>query len=333
MAPNDLNRARILRWLRVIFEILGLAGLWLSSTALIDLLFSDREMRRLIAQSYVVGSCIVFGSLLIIFVMWKARKEKYANITEYTHRVNHSIRDLTTYITMFDQGKIACDAYQFTETVKTKLGEVLDKLQLTFVSITGTNCRTSIKLVYNYNGTGYYFTLARDNTSLQRCRAMDDKRVKSNHDPLEKNAQFSKLFSDANSVFHYFSNDLPADKTFSSTSFTAYDESWGQTGLADGWWFSHRRSQWPLPYKSTIACVIRHGPAAFIPEEKEIVLGFVTVDSESRGVFTERWDVPLVFAVSDALYHPIRKLLEIQNREAHPNGGSTQTAPSGTPGP
>lgn len=44
------------------------------------------------------------------------------------------------------------------------------------------------------------------------------------------------------------------------------------------------------------------------------MLGFLTVDSESRGVFEERWDVQLMLAVADALYTPVRAYLDAQNR-------------------
>ena len=51
--------------------------------------------------------------------------------------------------------------------------------------------------------------------------------------------------------------------------------------------------------------------AEHIPAE---VLGFLTVDSESRNVFEERWDVQIMFAVADALYGPIRGYIDAQNR-------------------
>jgi hypothetical protein len=47
-----------------------------------------------------------------------------------------------------------------------------------------------------------------------------------------------------------------------------------------------------------------------------VVLGFLTVDSESRNVFVERWDVQIAFAAADALYHPLRQLIAAQNRAA-----------------
>jgi hypothetical protein len=48
------------------------------------------------------------------------------------------------------------------------------------------------------------------------------------------------------------------------------------------------------------------------------VLGFLSVDSESREVFEERWDVEILFAVADALYHPLRSYLDAQNRPSSP---------------
>ena len=56
------------------------------------------------------------------------------------------------------------------------------------------------------------------------------------------------------------------------------------------------------------------GQRRFFEGQKLIVLGFVTVDSESRRVFESWWDVPIVFSVADALYHPLKAFLELQNR-------------------
>lgn len=81
--------------------------------------------------------------------------------------------------------------------------------------------------------------------------------------------------------------------------------------------FRRTTENWPLPYRSTIACTICQSPGPFVSTPKTVVLGFVTVDSESRGVFSERWDVPLVAALANALYHPLKKLIELQNEMNH----------------
>jgi hypothetical protein len=49
------------------------------------------------------------------------------------------------------------------------------------------------------------------------------------------------------------------------------------------------------------------------PDIHPEVLGFLTIDSESRNVFEERWDSQIMFAVADALYPAIRAYLAAQN--------------------
>ncbi len=295
-------------------EVFGVIGLWAVPLSLVDTFFKDVSLHHALAQAYLIVSLVILTFAVIVILHLKARKEKYANITEYIWKINTSIKDIDSFIEI--NKTISSNPEHFNETAKSKIGDILNNLQLVFVSLTGTRCRASLKLTYNKNGRMYYYTFSRDQASFKSCGVLDDHRVACDHDPMDKNPQFLKLFSDDNSTFHYFSNDLMSDEKFEATSFSAYDESWGRTGLLNGRRLAWARERWPLPYRSTITCVVRHGPASFIPERKSIVLGFLTVDSESRGVFSERWDVPIVFAVADALFHPVRELLQIQNRLA-----------------
>ena len=68
-------------------------------------------------------------------------------------------------------------------------------------------------------------------------------------------------------------------------------------------------SEWPLPYRSTLTCAIRHHAILGLLEQPEAV-GFLCVDSESRNVFEKRWDVELCFSIADALFHPIDQLIK-----------------------
>jgi hypothetical protein len=304
-------------WLRMGLEWAAGIAAWLGGFELVKIFISDVTSRSIAAQIYVVISAVGLAIALFVREWFTSRKEKYANITNYLQQANQIARELHTYIQEQQPAANAPRNQQdaFFEVCKSKLGQVLDQVNLVFVSITGTNCRTSIKLTYAVGNETYYYTLARDQGSLQKCLETDNKRVRENHDPLKKNRQFLLLFDDTNNVWRYFSNNLMKDNNFTSTSFSAYDSTWGETGSSPKrWTLRGRKEEWPLPYRSTIACAIRHGPAPFVAAKKSIVLGFITVDSESRGVFEERWDVPIMFAIADAIYHPLKTYLEIQNR-------------------
>lgn len=255
---------------------------------------------------------------VIILASWRQwiaiRKEKYANITPLLHQLMHQIRDLNNYITTMEPRGGSEKEYQlFINNCRMIFGRILDQLNNVFTSITSTHCRTAIKLTYSREQKLYVYTLTRDQGARQKCLKLDDKRVRNNHDPLDENLQFAKLFNDNEEIWHYFCNDLTRDKSFRGTSVTAYVPDHATRAPAKWEWPWNR--SWPLPYKSTIACVIRQGPFDVNQNIKAEVLGFLTVDSESRGVFVERWDVQLMFTVADALYLPVRLYLDAQNRE------------------
>lgn len=313
MTSNEWFRSWVAIALTTVVGIVGMIGCWLTSVSIVDMLFSDWGPKGVIAQIYLITSC----SLIIIFCAallgMKTRKEKYASVTRYLHGISRSIRDTTTYISCYEAGEIQCDLLTFSETVKDKLEDVLDNIQSAFTSIMSTNCRASILCLYFINQEVYYYVLARDKKSRQSCLEIDNNRVENNQDALRENHQLLKLLGNNNRHLDYFSSDLISGKTYQSISFAAYDPGWPSRADWGPLRFLRRAARWPHPYLSTIACVIRCGPTEFVPNKKPIVLGFVTIDSESRNVFSERWDVPILFSVADALYHPMRKFLAIQN--------------------
>lgn len=342
MTNGTARRSKMFAGLWILMWIGGGVATWLGGWELVKQFVEATDARTIWAQAYVVATAI----LIVIAFAWREwqtlRKERYANITTYLHEIQHGVRDLLTYIECEapPQGAAQTEFDAFFEMCRNKTGAVLDRLTSIFVSLTSTRCRASVKLVYRVDQEVYYYTLARDTASLRDCLDVDNWRVENDHDPLKNNAQFSQLFDDTVSVWHYFSNNLMKDRSFRSTSFTAYDRSWGETGVAPqglwrnvkaaarNWWAESGpdRREWPLPYRSTIACTMRQGPTKLAPNQKAVVLGFVTIDSESRGVFEERWDVPLLFGVADSLYHVMRKYLEIQNAVASAGTRASSTA-------
>jgi hypothetical protein len=268
-----------------------------------------QDTLHLAANIYIV--CIAALALIItLFRQWTSiRKEKYANITPLIHQILHQIRDLNTFIHTAEPKGGSEQLYEiFIRDCKTIFGRILDQVNSVFISITSTHCRASIKLTYQKNGKIYVYTLTRDQGSRQRHLKLDNQRVEADHDPLDENPQFARLFSDDHDSWHYMCNNLPRESDFRCTSVTAYAPDHATRAA------SQRRLPWPLPYRSTIACVIRQSPFDLHPTINAEVLGFLTIDSESRGVFEERWDVQIMFAVADALYGPVRAYLDAQNR-------------------
>jgi hypothetical protein len=284
---------------------------------LITKFIHNQTAESIIANAYL--ATLFFGMMVFTAVrQWNTiRKEKYANITPLLHMLFHQVRDdLDTYIrTKEPKGGKAEEYEVFSNNCKIVFGRILDQLNSVFTSITSTHCRTSIKVLTRTDRM-YVCTLSRDQGSRQKWLRLDNKRLRDNLDPLEQNEQFAKLFNDNEEIWHYFCNDLTTESNFRCTSIAAYRPEHARSLVTGERWrfWPFQRNSWPLPYKSTIACVIRQGPFDLRPDIPSEVLGFLTVDSESRGVFEERWDSPIMLAVADALYLPLRAYLDAQNR-------------------
>lgn len=298
--------------------IVGAIGFLLSLLAgfkLIDYYVADQNAKGMIASWYVFG----LVTIIIVVACWREyqtiRKERYANIVPYLHQALHELRNIESYLELRKpgEGASANEHEQYVSHLRTMFRDVLDRLTLIFVSLTSTYCRASIKLTYERDGQLYFYTLARDVGSEQKLRDRDRRRVRDNHDPLNRNRQFTRLFSPDEDCWHFISNDLTAEADFSTTSMTAYNPEYHQRVEPSRLIDRLRGHKWPLPYKSTIACAIRQGSFDQADNVEQVVLGFLTIDSESRGVFVERWDVQISFAIADALFHPLRLFVIAQN--------------------
>jgi len=288
-----------------IAAVVGAILAWFAGFELLTKFFTSQTAISIAANVYVV----VFSIVVVGVSAWRQwitmRKERYANITPILHRFCHEIRDLHTYILLQEpNGKSVEEYKEFLDHCKIIFGRVLDQLNGIFISITSTHCRSTLKLLYGTEVVCVY-TLARDQISKEKCWRMDNERVAKNHDPLEGNHHLARLVDPKQEAWHFFCNNLMREKDFTSTSFSAYDPK--HPGI-------YHSGKWVLPYRSTIVCAVRQGPFDLCQRQPSEVLGFLSVDSESRGVFEERWDIEIVFAVADALYHSVRAYIEAQNR-------------------
>lgn len=312
-----VSARKVTLWTASRYTLEALAGLaaWFGGYHLLEMVVTVHL--ETIAQIYTLLTVSLFMSFCGLRVYQTIRKERYANISEALHRTQHAIRNVNTMIRIRRPSADASEdeIKDFCESARSGFEDILSQVQMIFTQLTSTHCRTSIKLIYNIGGNYFFYTLARDKGTSQKLYEMDEWRIKSDHDSLTKNKQFSRIFADDNENWHYISADLSADPDFTSTSFEAYDREWSvksPNGIRT--WLFGRRDRWSLPYISTIACIIRQGPDRACRVNKQIALGFLTVDSESRRVFEERWDVPILFSVADALFHPLAAYLEVQNR-------------------
>jgi hypothetical protein len=310
----DAGWRRVRAYFGWVVGAFGLVLAWLAGFDLVEKFVHGQDALSVCANVYVVATAVLAISLTAYRQYISIRKEKYANISSNMHSVFHHIRNLYTLIDNKEPTNGTEEQYQdFIEECKSIFTIILDQLCVVFISLTSTHCRACIKVVYKIDSDAYVYTLTRDQNSKSKCYQTDNKRLKDNHDPLEQNRTFAELFSDANQKWHFICNDLTSLAGFHSTSVTAYQPEYAtSTPLRHLPWRSS--NEWPLPYRSTIACVIGQGPFARCDNLPTHVAGFLTVDSESRGVFEDRWDVQLMFSVADAIYPVIIRYLDLQNR-------------------
>lgn len=265
------------------------------------------------AVSYI----ILFSMIIVVAFVFRefqvARKEKYANITEKLHDIFHDIRNLQTLMaSAYPDGEIAKDdAARHIAECKSKLTDILNNAANIFHMLTSTRCRASIKCIFDHHDYILYLdTLCRDHTSANRWRDLDNKRVREDVDKLEDNLTLRKILTEDTPSWHYFCNDLTSSSSNYHTTSTQAYEDYYRSKSSERKWLNPR--QWVLPYKSTIVCAIRQPPIDRFPDNVEAV-GLLCIDSESRNVFVEQWDVQLCFAIADALYHPVSELLELMD--------------------
>ena len=317
----DAYWRRVRTYLGWVVGTVGLILAWVSGFDLVEKYVTDQTKLSMWANAYVVVTAFLAMSLTAYRQWITIRKEKYANITSNVHAIQHQIRNLHTLIDNNEPVNGTEKQYTaFREECKRIFTTILDQLNFVFTSLTSTHCRTCIKVIYTSNSVVYFYTLTRDQNSKSNYSQTDDRRLRNNHDPLDQNLTFAELFSDANEKWHFICNDLTSLPGFRSTSITAYDPKHAtSTPLRSPPW--RVSDPWPLPYKSTIACVIGQGPFSGCSGLKTQVVGFLTVDSELRGVFEKKWDVELMFSVADALYPVLVRYLASQNR-ANATGSS-----------
>lgn len=302
-------------WLIYLGWLAGLIGAistWLSGWSIIETWWGTQTNLSMMVNGYVLLLTLIIILVFAYRQFQSSRKERYANITTSLHQVMHAIRDIETYMTEAAPDPSDREAVlAHTEIVRGQLEEPLEHLASVFKTITGTNCRACLKLVYDHGGQTYFYTLARDKGSSQRCREMDDERARANHDKVLANPHIAHLLDKSNHSWHFFSNNLARVAGFNTSSLSAYNKQ-ASTAVNSPGPLSFLFHKWPLPYRACMIAVVRQGPIAHKHLNTEIV-GFLQVDSEARGVFRERWDAQIVFAVADTFFRPLKRLRDLQH--------------------
>ncbi len=264
-------------------------------TPIIIILLASRPSKEVpITVAIVVLGLLVFmfAILFLIEELRWSQKSRYAEATKSLHLCIHIIRDIFFYLedeTIPDDDR--CKDISLS----------LWALAKTFSLLKGVHCRACIKIIECVeNGLHgnlsdeeklnmlYVTTFRRDlNTErTQEYRLEGD----SKENTLAGNTDFRKLFlREDNSERFWIHNDIWKDKkTYQNTRLAKLND------IKD------------LGYRSALVVPIRKTTQTKYSEQqyshKQDILGFVCIDSMTRGIFNKRYDPEVVALFADALF-------------------------------
>jgi len=255
---------------------------------------------------------IVFILLLFFLIareIMSSRKDKYANITEKHHFCFHTTRDILSFLNELDAEQLTKQQKEHAFRVATNgFIKVLDSVATIYSMLTGTRCRATIKTIYEKNGKLFVRTLARDSDSYEHNYDNDKKRFDDNQDAIEENEDFELLYGDVKpGQSCFFSNNLIERRNYKTSSFKVY----GDPNKEMGWYDRAFCKGWTLPYRGAIVWPIQQKENRYFTFAAIGCIGFLAVDSGSRGVFKRNWDSWLGAGIADAIFHPINTLFNV----------------------
>lgn len=229
---------------------------------------------------------VILAVLLVTQEFRYSRKARYAEALEY---LNHIALEIKT---------CAVKDPVSTCEMKNVCAVVVDQLANIFSLVTATRCSTCIKLIELPHGNELHLqvvTLCRDRISRER----EDRSSTLEH-WVHQNTDFEQLFDNAGTPRGdvFFANNLPGKRDYKNSSFAirGTPTNVGVPIIGD----IVRNFTWTLPYKSTIVVPIR---PQYDPQKREkSLVGYLCVDSRSRGAFRRRYDIDVIGGIAICLY-------------------------------
>ncbi len=269
---------------RFLFSSVGLAGGFASIWGLLHIYLVRTGSEGKWGMSLLALFALVSFSLAVAQEYRYSRKARYAEAAEFFREAIH-----------------ICQSSELTTVneLTTSASKVCDNLSAAFGMITGTSCAVCIKVIGATGATEPQLavsTLVRDSKSKKR------KTDGATH-WLRANTAFAWVLSDRDraKTRFFFDNDLPTRRSYQNTSFEIYDK---PPEIRFPFFTNKlRRLHWPLPYRSAIVAPIKRSEEA----DAKDLLGFLCLDSASKGVFVERYDPEWIVSLAFAVYPIVEK--------------------------
>lgn len=236
-----------------------------------------------VAVIWIYGLYIlILAFFLVLREFTYSRKARYAESISLIHQVSHKLRD--GYDMLENSESQSCsDA----------LRDALSSFSTAFSIVTGTNCRASIKTIVKGKNSGIFY-------AQDMCNSNNGFEGAGKKNSIQDNTDFKYLFNHEGN--YYFCNDLTNESGYINSNWPCVDSE-RKTFLKNK--DNNYRSSivWPIRGKTT--------------EEKPSVLGFLCIDSKSKGVFSRRYDIDFGAIVADTLYSFLLRFTEFKKGETN----------------
>jgi hypothetical protein len=270
------------------------AALFLLSFAssVVTIAFAWLELGKKTSAEGKLAIIVLAGFVVALFV-YAARQEyaysRKARYAESLRYLGHAFATLQS---------LACDQESNVSQIKLGCEAACNDLSAALTLISATHCSVCIKALKNADAAGAdtrleVVTLCRDANSGAR-----ETSTGGHIHFADKNTDFTHIHERLGTpTGHFLSNFLPSIAGYQNSSFASYGRpsqvNWPIIGTI------LRDATWPLPYKSTV--VVPISTERTEPKYGKLV-GYLCVDSRSRGAFRRRYDVEMMFAIAGCLY-------------------------------
>jgi hypothetical protein len=177
-------------WISRIFA----AGLiiYLSAKAGFDYIGAPHSWQELSDRAFIFSGFMILLIGSIIREASRIRKERYANTFDKLNAIGSTIKDLNTFLARQSARATTVDLADLKKATIGDIEKVLNDLSDIFSMVTGTVCRTAVKLIFEETDTIYVYALSRDSQSTAMNARSDKERYEKRINKLEDNDDFPR---------------------------------------------------------------------------------------------------------------------------------------------
>lgn len=272
---SQLPRRSHNRWAQygVLFTLaFGVVGIWIGRDNISINIAHD--------PAVIVCSLVTLSVIVLSIVFGRRSRQRYSEALMHLHYAVHIVRDYC-----------AKNAHSREETERV-IVELLDSCSRVFGIITRKNTLCSIKKYNTSDNTVQYYL----HDQLADRKNGIDKNIKI---PSDQFASVTYFLEKSKGARRYCRQNVQSD--FRHNRYF-HPSLLGADGPRNYNNFRQKYQDWPLHFSSTLVVPIRYISEDDAGELIDNILGFLCVDSESRGVFNEQYDSEIAATYADLIH-------------------------------